>query len=284
MIIVIPKIEIRNATAMASWGVVGFPSMTGWLGAMHKLQRNLNSKGYPSFRVDATGVVVNKFNLRAYRGRGEPYWAIIGRREPLDHRGKIPGFKQDPTCDITASIIIDVSGWEEHEIDDLLFDMETELMKIRVASGDTMVTRSPIAFNDHGELEIRDSVRSLVMPGYAIIERRDLVQKAMVDGQDPLDAVIDYLKIYHLYDPDGWYSHRKDVGWIVPISTGYHAISDYDVLPSQRDPDVLHRFAEGVTTLGQFVMPWRLAKTEDMLWHYAVENNLYICKNSRRDN
>jgi CRISPR-associated protein Csy2 len=285
MIIVIPKLKIRGATAMANWGTIGFPSMTGWLGATHKLQRDLCAMGHNDLRINGTGVVVNKFKLHAHKKRGGRYWSLCGYGVPKDHRGKIPGFVEDPRCDITASIIMDVGGlceYEDHDIMQLMKDIDKRVMMMKFVSGDTWITQKPVAMFDKGELETRDEVRRLVMPGYAIIERRDLVKKAVMDGQDPLDAVMDYLKVYRIPDPDGWYSQRKSAGWIVPISTGYNAISDYDVLSSQRDTEVLHRFAEGITTLGEFIMPWRLKNIEDMLWNYAVEDNLYICKNSRR--
>jgi CRISPR-associated protein Csy2 len=286
MIIVIPKLKIRGATAMANWGTIGFPSMAGWLGAMHRLQRDLNEMGHDTFRVDGTGVVVNKFKLRAYKKQSGRYWSVIGYGIPRNQYGCTPGFREDPKCDITASIVMKVNGlhdYEDKDIEQLITDIEKLLFMMKVVSGDTWLTRRPVAIYDRGELETRSMVRQQVMPGYAIIERRDLIQKAAIDNQDPMDAIIDYLKIYHISDPDGWFSQRKAAGWIVPISTGYNAISDYDVLPSQRDKDVLHRFAEGVTTLGEFVMPWRLKRVEDMLWRYAVEGNLYICKNSRQE-
>ena len=35
------------------------------------------------------------------------------------------------------------------------------------------------------------------MPGYALIERRDLMIEAMEQGQDAIDAMLDYLAIHH---------------------------------------------------------------------------------------
>lgn len=265
-IMVIPKIKIIGASALSSWGVIGFPSMTAWLGAMHALQRRLG------FKVTRVGVVSHKFRMHAYKIRGGIYHSLTGELGPSDHKLQAPSFKEEAKCNLTVSLIVEFDG----DIDaDTVW---SEIYKMKIASGDVTSVRKPIIFKGLGELETRNAVVRSVMPGYVLIERRDLVQKACIDGRDPMDAVMDYIKLYHIYDPDGWYCHRKTRGWIVPISTGFHAISEKGIVPSQRDPSVPHRFAESVTTLGEFVMPWRFKVIDEMLWRYAVEGNLYICK------
>ena len=129
------------------------------------------------------------------------------------------------------------------------------------------------------------------MPGYVITERRELLEKSMEDGLDAIDAMLDYLKVMHRSKKHSdqnvtWTSRRKTSGWIVPVATGFHGISDLCHAKNQRDPDTLHRFAESVVTLGEFVMPYRIKNLDDMLWHYHtdMENNLYICQQNNRKN
>jgi len=123
------------------------------------------------------------------------------------------------------------------------------------------------------------------MPGYAIVERRELMKGAMTEGQDAMDAMLDYLKVMHRCELDEnekveWTSKRKMSGWIVPISTGFHGITALGQAENQRDQDTPHRFAESVVTLGEFIMPYRIKNLDDMLWHtYAdIDNNLYLCQ------
>jgi CRISPR-associated protein Csy2 len=126
------------------------------------------------------------------------------------------------------------------------------------------------------------------MPGYALIERRDLMINAMENGEDALDALIDYLAIHHQCETDeegkvAWNSYRKTLnnkpaGWIVPIATGFHGISELGEAKNQRDPETPHRFAESIVTLGEFKMPHRIKSIEDILWRYHHEGDLYLCQ------
>jgi len=100
-----------------------------------------------------------------------------------------------------------------------------------------------------------------------------------------MDALLDYLAIHHSCekDDDGnvvWTSHRKTSGWIVPIATGFHGITERGQAKNQRDPDMPHRFAESVVTLGEFRMPHLIRSLDEILWHYHtdLEKNLYLCQ------
>jgi CRISPR-associated protein Csy2 len=113
------------------------------------------------------------------------------------------------------------------------------------------------------------------------------MQQAMSDGQDAMDALLDYLAVHHRCEVTkkdekevvNWTSQRKTKGWIVPIATGFQGISELGQAIQQRDIDTPHRFAESVVTLGEFIMPYRINKLDNMLWHYAeVKNDLYLCQ------
>ena len=123
------------------------------------------------------------------------------------------------------------------------------------------------------------------MPGYAVIERRELMIDAMNNGFDALDSLLDYLAVHHSCEQDDagnvtWTGQRKTSGWIVPIATGFHGITKPGSAKNQRDPEVPHRFAESVVTLGEFRMPHRINSLDEILWtyHTAPEDNLYLCQ------
>ena len=129
------------------------------------------------------------------------------------------------------------------------------------------------------------------MPGYAIIERRELMIEAMEQGQDAIDALLYYLAVHHSCEQDDagkvtWTSQRKTSGWIVPIATGFHGITELGQAKNQRDPDTPHRFAESVVTLGEFRMPHRIHSLDEILWRYHtdLEKNLYLCQQNSQNN
>jgi len=114
--------------------------------------------------------------------------------------------------------------------------------------------------------------------------------EAMKNGQDAMDALLDYLVVHQrcTQDDDGnvtWQGKRKTeqdkpAGWIVPIATGFHGITELGEAKNQRDPETPHLFAESIVTLGEFKMPYRINSLNEIMWHYATEaeNNLYLCQ------
>lgn len=288
--LLIPHIRIHNANALSSPYAIGFPAMTAWLGAVHALQRKLNKQGIAT-SFDAVAVVCHDFDLQTYKGPGDYEYSIIGTANPLDKGGSRPAFIEEARCHLDVSVVIQYSGINK-------IDERTVLEKIthcvhsqmKIAGGDIIGFNAPKFYKDFQQLRPR------LMPGYALIERRDLMVEAMNAGQDALDAMLDYLAIHHSCSQEekngevvvNWTSGRKPTGeggqrgWIVPIATGFHGISDLGQAKNQRDPDTPHRFAEAVVTLGEFRMAYRFDRVEDMLWRYQYQpdNNLYLCQQS----
>lgn len=124
------------------------------------------------------------------------------------------------------------------------------------------------------------------MPGYVLLERRQLMIQVMQQGGDALDALLSFLTITHRCESDEtetpavWCSQRKVSGWLVPIATGFQGITPLGQARNQRDPSIPHRFAENVVTLGEFVMAHKIKHINDILWQYHVDldNDLYLCQ------
>jgi len=155
---------------------------------------------------------------------------------------------------------------------------------MKIAGGDLLEFGVPELISVSDEADRRRLMRRL-MPGFALIERRRLMEEAMQEGQDAIDALLDYLTVKHRseVDEDGrvsWTSGRKAPGWIVPIASGFQGLTEPGIYANQRDPTTQHRFAESVVTLGEFVMPYRIEDLDDMLWTYYFdeENDLYLCR------
>jgi len=157
---------------------------------------------------------------------------------------------------------------------------------MKIAGGDILSFKVPTVcrIEDGNDVELKKLMQNF-MPGYAIIERRDLMMDAMKEGQEAMDALLDYLVVHHdcEQDVDGhvsWRSHRKVSGWILPIATGFHGISPLGQAKNQRHPEFPHHFAESVVTLGEFRMPHRIHSLNQILWYYQADlnSNLYLCK------
>jgi len=284
-IVLIPHIKIQNANALSSPYTIGFPAMTAWLGAVHSLQRKLRKSGFENIFLISTAVICHEIDLQTYKGNGDFVHSIVGTGNPLDKDGTRSAFIEEGRCHLNVSLVIEYEGVDEDNETEFLKGISLQLHSgMKMASGDILDFRPPDVFKIIEEKDLRKLTRKL-MPGYAIIERRQLMKDLMAEGKDAIDAMLDYLKVMHRCELDEnetveWTSKRKTSGWIVPIATGFHGITPLGQAENQRDQDTPHRFAESVDTLGEFIIPYPIKNLDDMLWHtYAdIGNNLYLCQ------
>ena len=282
----IPHLKIHNANAMSSPYTIGFPAMTAWLGAVHALQRKLKQQGC-DLNLNKVAVSCHDFNLQTYKGRGDFVHSIVGTANPLDKDGNRPAFIEEARCHLDVSLIIEYTGNEDQtEQQSFIELLQKTITHMKVAGGDVLSLKLPMikAIDEKNEQETAALLRQL-MPGYVLIERRDLMVEAMQQGADALDALLSYLTVNHSCeqvenDTVVWQSQRKAAGWIVPIATGFQGISPLGQAKNQRDSSVPHRFAESVVTLGEFVMAHKIKHIDDVLWQYSpdLENDLYLCQ------
>jgi len=294
-LLLLPKIKIHNANALSSPYTIGFPAMTAWLGFMHALQRKVNQQGFDGLSFKSVAVVSHEFDLQTFRGSNDFVSSIVGTGNPLTKEGSRPAFIEEARVHLVVSLLIEYEDDEEvvefeEDIEQLVKTLSRLIMSMKIAGGDVLGFKKPsieyVAEND--EKSMRKCLRQL-MPGYTLIERRELMAESMRNSSDALDAMLGFLTINHsseINEDEGvrWYSQRKVSGWIVPIATGFQGISELGEAKNQRDPDTPHRFAECIITLGEFVMPHRIHQLDDMLWHYHTDtqNNLYLCQQNNR--
>lgn len=85
-------------------------------------------------------------------------------------------------------------------------------------------------------------------------------------------------------DADWEYIPKPAKGYLVPIMTGYKAISRVyanDEVENTRDNKTDVCFVESVHGVGEWLSVHRLSSPETLrncLWHYHYENNWYLCK------
>lgn len=289
--LIIPQIKIHNANALSSPYTIGFPAMTAWLGGIHALQRKLNAAQFDELNFTRAAVACHSIELQTYKGRGDYVYSIIGTGNPLDKNGNRPSFIEEARCHLTVSLAIEYQGVDMDDADAFLAAVKTQLTVLKLAGGDILDFKKPELLKVDGNADLATLTRKL-MPSHVLKERRDLMIEAMKnqgDNIDAIDALLDYLTVQHRSEADEagqteWTAKRKIAGWIVPIATGFHGISDLGKAENQRDPDTPHRFAESLVTLGEFVMPYRIKRLDDLLWHsrYDAKNNLYLIEQNHR--
>lgn len=303
--LLIPHLKIHNANAMSSPYSIGFPAMTAWLGAVHALQRHLRQQGLGEVELSAVAVSCHQFDLQTYKGPGDYSHSVVSQRESLVFDDKYKekhdrafsskydapligsAFVEEARCHLEVSLLIEFHGLDSDDHDRFKNLVDTQLQRMKWASGDVLAVKpvEVLPVDEDDEHETKKLLNRLML-GHVLVERRDLMRKTMQEeNKDALDALLDHLKVMHrsTQDENGkvtWSSQRKIPGWLVPIAVGFQGISELGIARNQRDGNTPHRFAESVITLGEFKMPYRITKLDDMLWQYRVvpEQNLYLCQ------
>ncbi|EKF9741474.1 type I-F CRISPR-associated protein Csy2 [Vibrio cholerae] len=284
-VLILPHLKIHNANALSSPFTIGFPAMTAWLGFVHALERKLSQAGLSDLMLHSAAVVSHRCDVQTHKGEGDFVHSIIGTANPLDKDGSRSAFIEEARCHLDVSLVIEWSGNEEQvQQPEFTLQLQAVIATMKVAGGDVLSFGKPSVKSVITQEDTAQVLRQL-MPGYVLIERRDLMIDAMQQGDDAIDALLGYLTVDHhceqLEDQSVvWHIQRKTSGWIVPIATGFQGISPLGEAKNQRDPSVPHRFAESVVTLGEFVMAHKIKHLDDILWQYHpdLENDLYLCQ------
>ncbi|WP_033929511.1 type I-F CRISPR-associated protein Csy2 [Vibrio cholerae] len=284
-VLILPHLKIQNANALSSPFTIGFPAMTACLGFVHALERKLSQAGLSDLMLHSAAVVSHRCDVQTHKGEGDFVHSIIGTANPLDKDGSRSAFIEEARCHLDVSLVIEWSGNEEQvQQPEFTLQLQAVIATMKVAGGDVLSFGKPSVKSVITQEDTAQVLRQL-MPGYVLIERRDLMIDAMQQGDDAIDALLGYLTVDHhceqLEDQSVvWHSQRKTSGWIVPIATGFQGISPLGEAKNQRDPSVPHRFAESVVTLGEFVMVHKIKHLDDILWQYHpdLENDLYLCQ------
>lgn len=80
------------------------------------------------------------------------------------------------------------------------------------------------------------------------------------------------------------YLPKPKPGYLVPIMTGYKAISPLygpGEVENVRDKEIPARFVEAVHSIGEWKAVFRLSDIKDAIWRYDVEDEWYLCKQTR---
>jgi len=295
-LLLLSHIKVHNANALSSPFTIGFPAMTAWLGAVHALQRKLNTQGHSDIKFNSVAVISHQCDLQTHKGVDDFVHSIIGTGNPLDKTGARSAFIEEARCHLTVSLVVEYTGIEkddELEVREKIAHILNSNMKM--AGGDILTFKAPQFFKvENGNTADLSALTRKLMPGYALIERRDLMTQAMSAGQDAMDALLDNLVVHHHCEKVAdemneekviWTSKRKNQGWLVPIATGFHGLTELGEAKNQRDPNTPHRFAESVVTLGEFKMPHSIKSIDEILWRYQTDqtNNLYLCAQTQKN-
>lgn len=289
--LLLSNLHIHNANAMSSSYTIGFPAITGWLGAVHALERNLNTNGFPNLCLKKTAISCSECSVQWYRGPGDYKWSICGTANSLKKKGsgfERPPFVEEPRCDLRVNLLVEMFGYQG-EYKELLQCVAEQLARLKIAGGDIVndIDSSclKILSLDPEKETDRRKMNYALRPGFVIRSRRGLLLN--YQAGDSLAGLLSAMKVIcHLEkDTNGkvvgsQYEKYKSDGWLVPIVVGFKDISGKCKVDNQRAYEYEHHFVEPIATIGEFVLPYRCESVSEFMWSYRydAENGLYLCE------
>lgn len=297
--LVLNKIHIQNANAISSPLTYGFPSLNGFIGAIHALNRKMQTD-FPGIRLDGTLIACHDYRLHAYRPYNLADYTFNLTRNPIKKDGKTAAIVEEGRIDLTVSLVIeiynDVDLSENEALQQKLLDyIQKQIMQQRLASGSVMHIQKTSLIPAYGEEGIPPIINSLI-PAFVLVDASqeliDITNELKASNPDAtaLDALIETTTLHHVPEtnddmPDSIQWKTKSVktgrGWIVPITVGYQGLSELfppGELENCRTPEYPSQYVECIYGLGKWVFPYRIEDNfNSAFWRYTQpENNLYL--------
>ncbi|MFD2257192.1 type I-F CRISPR-associated protein Csy2, partial [Luteolibacter algae] len=252
-ILILPRIRVQNANALTSPFTWGFPGPPAFGGFVHALSRKL-SAAHPGVSLGAFAVLSHAFNAQA-SGVYESNFHLS--RNPLKADGKLPSTIEEARAHLTISLVISLhsSGvLEDREAvtqaiarllptmrlaggsiiptegrfgtsrfpkpilnnlskDSTQVQTDTREILSRVRGGFALVSATGRLAAHHREMKVTQPETTALLALTDICARTRILVSDIPPGEDDSPG-----------QPASWEILRRP-GWLVPIASGYRAIS-----------------------------------------------------------
>lgn len=295
------KVEIENANAVSSPLTYGFPAISGFMGAVHALNRKLVEAG---FDLDLSGVMIACHNIDVQRYRPHIYsdYTFNQSRNPIKKDGATAAIIEEGKAHLSVSLVVEVattrSGARElaDTQDDFLKCCKEIVFRQRMAGGSVHAIGNIQLMNTASA----DAIKKQLLPAFVLMDAKgDLIEIThQLQKTEPsataLDALVEVATLHHepvdsTVNPNGWQSRsvKTGRGWLIPIPVGFQAISQ-QFEPSQMEncrADMYpSRYVEAVYSLGKWVFPHRLpSEFTNCFWRYSQNQNLYLFSQTQQN-
>jgi CRISPR-associated protein Csy2 len=305
--LLLKKLDVQNANAIAGL-TYGFPAITNFLGFAHALSRQLPK----SLGIHLGGVAVishqNIVHARQPKGWGDYVFALT--RNPLTHQGNTAPINEEGRMNMQISLLIEIKGLKAGDLtttDELLEQITQIIPRLRLAGGQiTNIEKIELTLLCEEQKILRQ-----LMPGFALIDRSEYLAEHFqtLKNNDKhaclFDAWCDFAQLKYKaekmttnqisnndensnqelleinHKADWHYLKKPSSGYLVPINTGYCAISPvYDAgqVDKVRDVTVPAVFAESAYSVGEWKSVHGLTDIEFALWRYEHKYPWYVAK------
>lgn len=279
--LLLDHIQIQGANAISSPLTYGFPSIGGFLGAVHALSRQIESD--KEIYLDGVMIACHQCDLQIYRPHDFADYTFKLTRNPIGKDGKARSIIEEGKVHLDVSLVIEVVCERdaldtEEEREAFKEQIQQKILQQRIAGGSVFNVKEVQLYNYDDNTDI---LVSYLSPAFVLIDAQaDLLEITQeLQQHDPdatmLDALIATAKLWH--KPEGknkWQatSIKTGRGWLVPIHLGYQGISP--LLPAEsvehcRSNQRPVQFVECIYGLGKWVFPYRITdQFAESFWRY----------------
>lgn len=275
-------IKIHNANAISSPLTYGFPAISGFLGAIHALNRKIESDN-PIY-LDGVLIACHDCDVQVYRPNDFADYTFRLTRNPLAKNGDTRSIIEEGRVHLDVSLLVEVKVEDRETLDDdeqkqaFIKQKQQKLYQQRIAGGHVISIESVELYSAS---ESKDNLINTLLPAFVLVEAQQDLHNitAELQQQDPnataLDALIETAMLHHNpQEKDHWQttSVKQGRGWLVPLHLGYQAISPLFAagkLQEARSNQHQSQFVECIYGMGKWVFPLRLKEDLDQaFWRY----------------
>ena len=319
--VVLSHIDIQNANSIAglTWG---FPAITHFLGFTHALNRNVSRYYDGDYDCEITGCAVISHTAanKVYQPKQFADFEFLQSKNPpvlAKHKNYSPPIIEEGKMNLTVSLVIELNRsllLTTDEIRKFEKKLLTLCYRMRLAGGTILNIKQAkllSASTKEQQVDMLRKIKRLTLPGFVLLDRSDYLQQhyqTLLDHftedestqNKPLlfDAWLDFSalkcgakpllnkdqKDADESTPADWeYLAKPYSGYLVPLMTGYKAISElYDagLVINTRDETTPSRFVEAIHSIGEWKGMHGVDAVENTIWRYEGDDQWYLCKQS----
>ncbi len=310
--LVLSKIKVQKANCIAGF-TWGFPAITHFLGFTHALQRKLVDEYDIAF--NGCAVISHDYQVHICKPNPKGNFEFIQSKNPAvlaKHKThSSPPIIEEGKMNLTVSLVIELSKElvaTTEQIEKFKKDVQGKCLTSRLAGGNVLsIGRMDfLSASTQEQIEnLNRRIKRQTMPGFILQDRSDYLKQhyenLLKENSDAklLDAWLDFSALKYRAVPKikedeqaneqtdaDWEQEPKPFkGWLVPVMTGYKAISEQyttdeigDLRVSQDDDSVTAcRFVEAMHSIGEWKGLHRVKDISQMIWKYHYEDDWYLC-------
>ncbi|MCX8730047.1 type I-F CRISPR-associated protein Csy2 [Gilliamella sp. B2969] len=275
-------VKIHNANAISSPLTYGFPAISGFVGAIHALNRKIESTD-PIY-LDGVLIACHECDVQVYRPNDYSDYTFRLTRNPVAKNGDTRAIIEEGRVHLDVSLLIEVkienfeALYDDDQKNEFINQMKQKLYQQRIAGGHVLeIGDAKLIPSDASD----ETLANLLLPAFVLVEAQQDLQEitAELQQKDPnataLNTLIETAMLHHHPQEKGHWqttSVKQGRGWLVPIPLGYQAISPLFAagkLQEARSNEHQSQFVECIYGLGKWVFPLRLKENlSQAFWRY----------------